>query len=111
MIEASDFERFMAWDGLLVAAFFVICGVLCRQVTKALREAGREDHSLGTAHAAGTVIMLCAVAAGIAAWFGLPHDGVGIWGASAIVGTPVVYWEASSVLVRFLPRKGRRRVP
>lgn len=55
--------------------------------------------------------MLCAVAAGIAAWSGLPRHGVGVWGSAAIVGILLAYWEASSVLVRFLPREGRRKVP
>ena len=111
MIEPSDFALFGAWDGLLVAVFSVVCGVLCRQVADKLRRTGVVDPTLGAAHAAGTVVMLCAVAAGIAAWSGLPRHGVGVWGSAAIVGILLAYWEASSVLVRFLPREGRRKAP
>ncbi len=52
MIELSDFAVFGAWDGVLVAAFFVVAGILCRTLVRMMRKSGSKDPTLKTAYLA-----------------------------------------------------------
>lgn len=87
----ADYAVFGAWDGVLLSAWWVVAGALCRTAVRIFRRAGSTDPTLRTAFAAGTVVMAIAAAAGIASWAWLPHHAPGVWGVLGIGGILFTY--------------------
>lgn len=88
---ASDFLVFGRWDGVLVALWILVMGVVLRFSSRVLRQKLPDDPSLTVSFNLGTSMMVVGALAVMAAWVWLPPHGPDVWGAVAIALIALAY--------------------